>query len=359
LGLSPAVFLAGFLAEATGLAVDGAQFDLAPARDRSVRWPIAATMAKEVIMAIVPFHIVDAFADHPFTGNPAAIIPNAASLTEMEMLQITDELSMEAGFVLPPETPGADVRLRFFTRRREANLSGHVVIAAFASMADRGFYKPTSEGIPIRLETGAGILQVTLTSNPEGMTMITLELPPPRFGEPIPVEEVSVALGIPVEELRIGDHGPQRVSCGFDQIVVPVSDRDAIRGNFTDMEAIGELTDRRGVGGLTLFCPETFNHQADFHCRFFHPRLGGNEDVASGTSLGAVASYIVDRQMVPGDNRVRIITEQGHSLGRPNSATMNVVAPGGSVRSVELTTTGCVVMRGSFHFIRKAQMAAF
>ena len=58
-------------------------------------------------MAIVPVHIVDAFADTPFCGNPAAIIPNAASLTEVEMLQITDELSMEAGFVLPPGTPGA------------------------------------------------------------------------------------------------------------------------------------------------------------------------------------------------------------------------------------------------------------
>lgn len=310
-------------------------------------------------MAIVPFHIVDAFADHPFTGNPAAIIPNAASLSETEMLQITDELSMEAGFVLPPETPGADVRLRFFTRRREANLSGHVVIAAFASMADRGFYKPTIEGMPIRLETGAGILPVTLTCDSEGETQITLGLPAPRFGEPIPVEEVSVALGIPAEELRIGDHGPQRVSCGFDQIIVPIGDRDAIRGNITDMEAIGELTDRRGVGGLTLFCPDTFNHKADFHCRFFHPRLGGNEDVASGTSLGAVAAYIVDRHMVPEANRVSIVTEQGHSLGRPTSATMTVVAPGGSVRSVELTTTGSVVMRGSFHFVRKARAAAY
>lgn len=309
-------------------------------------------------MAIIPFHIVDAFADHPFTGNPAAIIPNAASLTEAEMLQITDELSMEAGFVLPPETPGADVRLRFFTRRREANLSGHVVIAAFASMADRGFYRSTPEGTPIRVETGAGVLLVTLTTGPEGQTVVTVELPPPRFGEPVPAGEVAAALGLPAEVLRIGDHGPQRVSCGFDQIVVPVNDRDAIRGAIRDMDAIGDLTDRRGVGGLTLFCADTFSHQADFHCRFFHPRVGDNEDVASGTSLGAAAAYIVDRHLVPPADRVRIITEQGHSLGRPNMATLTVIAPGGSVRSVELSTTGTVVMRGSFHFNRKARAAA-
>jgi trans-2,3-dihydro-3-hydroxyanthranilate isomerase len=310
-------------------------------------------------MAIIPFHIVDAFADHPFTGNPAAIIPNAASLTDAEMMQITDELSMEAGFVLPPNTPGADVRLRFFTRRREANLSGHVVIAAFASMADRGFYKATPEGLHIRLETGAGILPVTLTTGPEGQTIITLELPTPRFGEPVPAEEVSAALGIPPEELRLGDHLPQRVSCGFDQIIVPVCDRDAIRGSIRDIEAIGELTDRRGVGGLTLFCPETYSHQADFHCRFFHPRVAENEDVASGTSLGAAAAYIVDRHLVPMADRVRLTTEQGHSLGRPTFASLTVVAPGGSVRSVELSTTGAVVMRGSFHFNRKARVAAY
>lgn len=310
-------------------------------------------------MAIIPFHIVDAFADHPFTGNPAAIIPNAANLTEAEMLQITDELSMEAGFVLPPESPGADVRLRFFTRRREANLSGHVVVAAFASMADRGFYQPSPEGTEIRLETGAGILLVTLSSGRGGQTNITLELPEPRFGEPVPAEEVAAALGVSAEAVHIGDHGPQRVSCGFDQIIVPIGDRNVIRGSIRDMEAIGQLTDRRGVGGLTLFCPETYSPDADFNMRFFHPRVGHNEDVASGTSLGAAAAYIVDRKMLPGSDRIRMVTEQGHALGRPNTAVMTVVAPGGSVRTVNLTTTGSVVMRGSFHFNRKARVAAY
>jgi len=310
-------------------------------------------------MAIIPLHIVDAFAERPFTGNPAAIIPNAAHLTEAEMLQITDELSMEAGFVLPPNTAGADVRLRFFTKRREAILSGHVVIAAFASMADRGFYKPSPEGLDIRLETGAGILPVTLTSGPEGQTSIRLKLPDPRFGEPVPIGEVAAALDLPAEYLGIGDHGPQRVSCGFDQIIVPVNDRIAIRGAFRDMEAIGELTDRRGVGGLTLFCPDTYSREADFHCRFFHPRVGADEDVVSGTSLGAAAAYIVDRNLVPGDDHVRIITEQGHSLGRPTRAEIEVHLDDGRITAVELVATGAVVMRGSFHFSRRAIMAAY
>lgn len=310
-------------------------------------------------MAIIPFHIVDAFAEHPFTGNPAAIIPNAATLTEAEMLQITDELSMEAGFVLPPESANADVRLRFFTKRREAILSGHVVIAAFASMADRGFYRPHAAGLEIRLETGAGILPVTLTAGEDGRTRIKLRLPDPRFGEPVPVGEVAAALDLPAEYLRIGDHGPHRVSCGFDQIIVPVNDRNAMRGVFRDMERIGELTDRRGVGGITLFCPDTYSNEADFHCRFFHPRVGADEDLASGTSLGAVAAYLVDRGLVPLTDSLKVVTEQGHSLGRPTRAEIQVTASGGRITAIDLVATGAVVMRGSFHFNRRAVLAAY
>jgi trans-2,3-dihydro-3-hydroxyanthranilate isomerase len=308
-------------------------------------------------MAIVPFHIVDVFADRPFTGNPAAIIPNAASLTEVEMLQITDELSMEAGFVLPPTTPGADLRMRFFTQRREAVLSGHVAVAAMVSMVDRGFYRATPEGHTIQLETGVGVLPVVLRTGPAGTIQVDLRLPEPRFGEPVPAAEVGAALGLPPEILQLDSHGPQRVSCGFDQIIVPVADRIAMRGTFRDIANILELTNLRGVGGLTLVCPETFSHGADFHCRFFHPHVGMAEDIASGTSLGAAAAYVAANGLVTGTDRLTIVTEQGHSRGRPSIAQLVVAMRDQVVESVELETTGVVVMRGSFHFNRKSLVA--
>jgi trans-2,3-dihydro-3-hydroxyanthranilate isomerase len=270
------------------------------------------------------------------------------------MMLITSELSMEAGFVLPPDNPRADVRLRFFTRRREAALSGHVLIAAFASMADRGFYKPSPEGLDLLVETGAGMLPVRLHLAPDGQPLVTLRLPTPRFGEPVPAAEVAAAVGVPEQMIGIGDSGPQRVSCGFDQIVVPIGDRQAIRGAIGNIDAIGGLTDRRGVGGLTLFCPDTYGPTADFHCRFFHPHVGAAEDVASGTALGAVAAYVVQQGLLGAAGHVRVVTEQGHALGRPNLAELHVSAPAGRVAAVDLTAGGAVVMRGSFHFHRQA-----
>ncbi len=308
-------------------------------------------------MAIVPFHIVDAFADRPFTGNPAAIIPNATGLSEQDMLRITDELSMEAGFILPPAVAGADIRLRFFTQRREAALSGHVAIAAFASMADRGFYRVSPAGMDLKVETGAGVLPVHLGLREDGHVLVTLDLPAPRFGEPVSAGELASALGVSAVCLAHKGAGPQRVSCGFDQIVVPVCEKDVIRGEFRDSEAIGKLTDLRGVGGLTLVCPYTHSDQADFYLRFFHPRLGAQEDIASGTSMGAAAAYLVHNKLVPMNDEITITTEQGHALGRPTLARLRVSAPEGRITRVLLEGTGVVVMRGSFHFPSKVLRA--
>jgi PhzF family phenazine biosynthesis protein len=125
------------------------------------------------------------------------------------------------------------------------------------------------------------------------------------------------------------------------------------------MEAIGELTDRRGVGGITLFCPDTYGSESDFHCRFFHPRVGADEDVASGTSLGACAAYIVEQRLVPVADQITVVTEQGHSMGRPTKAEIRVNAVGGRIQTIELVATGAVVMRGSFHFNRRVIVAAY
>lgn len=310
-------------------------------------------------MAVIPFHIVDAFATRPFTGNPAAIIPNAVNLSEAEMFQITDELSMEAGFVLPPLSAHADVRLRFFTRRREAALSGHVVIAAFVSLCDRGLYRPSPDGLSLRLETGAGVLPLVLTGGEGAPPEVSVTMPAARFGELIPVGEIAAALDLPVETIGFAEQMPQRVSCGFDQIIVPVSDRQAIRGIARDNAGILALTDRRGVSGLTIFCPETYSRDADYHCRFFHPHMGAIEDIASGTSLAATASYIVEHGLAMASTEVQLIMEQGHSLGRPTTVSLGLSVSDEYAGRICLAASGAVVMRGSFCFNRATLAAAY
>ena len=305
-------------------------------------------------MAVIPLHIVDAFTERPFCGNPAAIIPNAAYLSEQEMIDISEELGLEVGFVLPPEEREADVRLRFFIDRREDTLSGHVLLAAFASLAERGIFRPTAEGLLLRAETLAGVLEVRLIAEAPNRVRVQCEMPNPRFGEPIAADQVARALGVPSDLLRLGGHGPQRVSCGFDQILVPVAERTIIRGSLPGLGAVRELLDERGAAGLVMFCPETHDAMADFHCRFLHPEDRRCEDIASGSCLAAVGAFVVKHRLVPvgGTDQVRVVTEQGHAVGRPTAAVVLVSLQDGDVRRVDVSGTGAVVLRGSLQFNR-------
>ncbi len=298
-------------------------------------------------MTSIPIDIVDAFADRPFAGNPAAIVPEAAGLADAVMLQITEELRMEAGFVLPARAAGADLRLRFFTPRREAMLSGHVIVAAMTSLAARGRFAGGAEPQALRVETGRGVLPVTVAPADGGVARVTFELPAPRFGEPVPIEEAAAALGVPAAALMLGEHRPQRVSCGFDVLVVPIADRAAAWGAMADLQPIRRLADRLGVGGVVCFCPDTRKADVDLFCRFFYPSEGTDEDVVSGTSLGAITAYCLEHGVLPARREARVVTEQGHALGRPNRAVIEARMEGGRCAGIRLAAAGVVVLRGT------------
>ena len=58
---------------------------------------------------------VDAFADRPFTGNPAAVVPLDAWLADETMQAIAEENNLsETAFTVPTEGD-ADYELRWFT----------------------------------------------------------------------------------------------------------------------------------------------------------------------------------------------------------------------------------------------------
>ncbi|MFH1843586.1 MAG: PhzF family phenazine biosynthesis protein [bacterium] len=305
-------------------------------------------------MARIPIYIVDAFATNPFAGNPAVIVPDATALSPATMRQITDELQMEAGFILPPTTPEADLRLRFFTRRHEAMVSGHVIVAAFTVMVEQGRFEPTPEGLPLLHETGLGVLPVLLSSTTDGECEVTFDLPLPRFGEPVPALQVATALGLPPTFVQYDEHLPQRVSCGFDTLVVPISDANAIRGKFTDMTAIRRLADDLGVGGVACFHADTTSSHRDLYCRFFFPGEGANEEVVSGTALGAVTAYCLHKGIVRRGSNVRLVSEQGHALGRPNRALIEARLDGERIVRLCLTGTGVVVLRGEIEVQEQA-----
>src|SRR3954469_18413857 len=74
---------------------------------------------------------VDAFADRPFTGNPAAVMPLAAWLPEETLQAIAMENNLsETAFTIASQDGEADYELRWFTPAVEVALCGHATPAS-------------------------------------------------------------------------------------------------------------------------------------------------------------------------------------------------------------------------------------
>src|SRR6516165_10525473 len=79
-------------------------------------------------MPTLPLYQVDAFANRPFTGNPAAVVPLEAPIPEALMQDVAAENNLsETAFF---HRQGDAFSLRWFTPKVEVELCGHATVAA-------------------------------------------------------------------------------------------------------------------------------------------------------------------------------------------------------------------------------------
>jgi PhzF family phenazine biosynthesis protein len=82
-------------------------------------------------MTLLPYYHVDAFADRPFTGNQAAVMPLDHWLDDAVLQAIGEENNFaETAFYLPWAGEDADYELRWFTPTVEIALCGHATLAS-------------------------------------------------------------------------------------------------------------------------------------------------------------------------------------------------------------------------------------
>jgi len=132
----------------------------------------------------LPLYIVDAFADRPFTGNPAAIVPLHAWLPDATLQAMAAEHNLSETAFLVRE--GTGWRLRWFTPTTEVALCGHATLAsAFVLATELG------EAPPFAFATKSGTLGVDREGD-----LLVLDFPadPPR---PVthPPATLAAALG--------------------------------------------------------------------------------------------------------------------------------------------------------------------
>ena len=102
------------------------------------------------------YAVADVFTDRPLEGNQLAVFFEARDLDERRMQRTARELNLsETIFVLPPETSGADARIRIFTPGAELPFAGHPVLGSAIVLGSE-----RTDVSRIRLQTGAGVIPV-------------------------------------------------------------------------------------------------------------------------------------------------------------------------------------------------------
>jgi predicted PhzF superfamily epimerase YddE/YHI9 len=212
---------------------------------------------KERLMTTLPFTQVDAFADAPFTGNPAAVIPLGRWLDDATLQAIAEENNLsETAFTVPtPDDPDADYALRWFTPAVEVKLCGHATLASgHVLMGGR---------IAIRFRTRhAGVL--TVTRDRDGYA---LSLPAWDMAER-PLPDLAAGLGgTPIEShWREG---------GYSLFLFPdAAAVRALRPDFAALKAFGDVM-------LIATAP---GEDSDIVSRVFVPGGGVDEDPVTGSA---------------------------------------------------------------------------
>ena len=103
-----------------------------------------------------PLHIIDAFADRPFTGNPAAVCGLPEPRDGRWMQAIAAEMNLSETAFLYRSTESGAWQLRWFTPIVEVDLCGHATLAAAHFLWDTGELAPDAAA---EFQTRSGVLR--------------------------------------------------------------------------------------------------------------------------------------------------------------------------------------------------------
>jgi PhzF family phenazine biosynthesis protein len=213
---------------------------------------------------------VDAFAERPFEGNPAAVVPLEAWLADdvMQAIALENNLAETAFFV--PE--GEGLALRWFTPTVEVPLCGHATLASSHVIFSHLGWKHEA----IVFQTKSGALNVRRLAN----GLLEMDFPSRPGTAAATPADLTAALGA-APQLFIDSGLPLAVFAKPQQIA----------SLSPDFRSLAAFSAARGDGGLCCTAPADGVNGWDFVSRFFAPAHGIDEDPVTGGAHCALTPY--------------------------------------------------------------------
>lgn len=284
-----------------------------------------------------PFYWLDAFTDTSFGGNPCAVVLDADGLSATQMQTLALEMGLsETAFVM--KSKSADFAARYFTPGGEIPLAGHPTIASVRALIAAGRLEA---GQSIRLELPAGIVNVTTTE--EDSPLIAMEQLKPEFLTEHDRALVAGLFGLDANDL-IPKVPVQTVSTGTPQLMIAVKDIAAVRKAAIDIDRYQRYRQGRDCSSAHIFCPTGFTAAGATFARHFSVPPDPIEDPFTGSATGGMAAFAYRYGLIDSPT---FIAEQGHDLGRPGSAQVEVLGPRDDITAVIVGGRAVVLVTGT------------
>jgi PhzF family phenazine biosynthesis protein len=296
---------------------------------------------------------VDSFTSQRFCGNPAGVVLDADMLSDEQMRALARELgNRDTAFLLRPDAPDHDLRVRFFTPRNEAAFVGHATLAAHAVLA--------SLQLPPRprQKQKAGLVQVeTLIGSP---TRIAIRQPVPRLLRSVDGRELDAALA--ALQLTRADLDPRcpAIIAGetSTRLLLGVRDAEVLGRTRPDDARLIALSRETGAPGYFVFALDSSAAELRTEARMFCPALGIDEDPVSGNAHGLLGTYLLQHNLFPAhlldaatrSGQIGFSGFQGRFLGRAGRVDVVLQLEQGALHSVSIAGEAVIVFATTVEF---------
>ena len=221
----------------------------------------------------------DVFSPIPTQGNGLAVVVDGEGLSDQQMQAFAAWTNLaETTFILPPEDPQADYRLRIFTTTREMLFAGHPTLGSCKAWLHAGG-KPRHEN-RVRQECGIGIVEIDVSEQ-----QFAFVAPPTKIHD-MPdgvLKEITEVLKIPTDAVlhsAILDNGP----------VWQVLQLESAEQVLAVDSSLVSWPEHKPVG---LIGAHDADNDCDYEVRMLAPSSGMSEDPITGSLNAALAHWMV------------------------------------------------------------------
>ena len=244
------------------------------------------------------FSQLDVFTTVPLRGNPLAVVHDAQGLTDAQMADVARWTNLsETTFLLPPDDPEADYRVRIFTPGGELPFAGHPTLGSCHAWLAAGGV-PRDAAVVVQ-QCGVGRVRVRRDGDRLAFAAPALRRTGPV--EPTLRAQAVAALGLADDQvLRLEwiDNGPGWMGA----LLADAATVLALRPDFVAMRGL-----KLGVVG-----PHPAGAECQFEVRAFVPGLGVPEDPVTGSLNAGLAQWLIGAGLAP----AAYVAAQGAALGR-------------------------------------------